>query len=287
MFLKREKEKEWNIYRAILIIIVLKHYFASLTNLSSSTVKYGDLFNIEYFPGEFSKVLLTSKDDPKLPELLREIDDGGILTLDLEWKPDFGCFNHIALFQIGSSKGALLIRQLDVTPSPVLREFIESHKFIGKGTFNDRKKLTHLFGKSLKINMEDVEKTRLIPYNHSLRFDDMVETFYGVSTVPFKDKEISISNWMNENLTLPQFLYAGFDAISLYKCIDKFPPPMSNKQRKLAKKEKKKASKKTVAAICTKEQVNDEQSVKKPNKKHKNRAAKNKIKPQRTSSKTL
>ena len=88
-------------------MLVDKKVLHNSKNLKAKTDQCGEKFNVEYFPSEFSNVHLTSRDDPNLPKLLKEIDDGGVLALDLEWKPDFnGKFNHIALFQIGSSKGA-------------------------------------------------------------------------------------------------------------------------------------------------------------------------------------
>ncbi|OHT02324.1 hypothetical protein TRFO_07142 [Tritrichomonas foetus] len=185
--------------------------------------------NVEFFDNEFTNVLLVNYNDENLEKLLNSYIDGNPIALDLEWKCDRGNTNNpIALYQICTSKGALLIRSPKIKPSAneldVLKNFFGSNKFIMKGMMCDRNKLKSMFGNDFQMEVEDVEATRLAAYKESKNFQAMVERYAGIPAAQFKDKKISTSNWQAKTLSALQVLYAAFDVVSLYKCMPNFKP---------------------------------------------------------------
>lgn len=172
-------------------------------------------------------VHFVSSQDPSLQTILDNMADGNPMALDLEWfcwaKPQV-----INCYQICSTRGVLVIHDINPTPNQIIREFLSAdsgNKFVAKGCSCDYRMLHDRFGPTFRICMEDVEITRLKPNNLSLNFIQMVETFAGPSTASFKNKKVSMSNWSAPELSTQQVLYAAFDAFSLYKCIPNFPQP--------------------------------------------------------------
>ena len=99
---------------------------------------------VEFFPNRFFKVTLISTESPDFEKHLNELDDGNIISLDLEWE------NELCLFQFCSSNGVLIIRHPNGKGNQHLHEFFLSHYFYAKGIRNDA---TCLMRKSKELNV--------------------------------------------------------------------------------------------------------------------------------------
>lgn len=190
---------------------------------------------IEFYPNFVISVLLISADDPHLQKHLNEIsnDNSEPISLDLEWN------DEICLFQFCATRSCLVIRHSKGPGNPIIRSFLEKHSFYGKGNHNDIQKLNEKFGSEFKIELEDIERTRLIPNGFSTNFVTMSEQFAGKSTAMFKDKEMTFSDWESETLSMRQVMYAAFDVVALFKCYSNFPPCATNRKPiKIKKKNK-------------------------------------------------
>ena len=62
-------------------------------------------------------------------------------------------------------------------------------KFVAKGIPGDMTRLRLYFGDDFRMNFEDVEVPRLMPYKESRNFERMVLKFAGESTEKFRDKK--------------------------------------------------------------------------------------------------
>lgn len=182
----------------------------------------GTAGDVEYFPSEYSKLVHDSVANPNYMDEINWLINGceGRIAIDLEWRPNFSA-NHpenpVSVIQMATKNGILVLRHPPQMPGdPNLKKFLMEHKFIAKGCGTDSKKLREKFGDDFKIDMLDFEKLYLTPNGLSTHFDSMVVEFYKPSTIEFKDKNVSRSNWEAETLSTQQVLYAGFDAIALY-----------------------------------------------------------------------
>lgn len=204
-------------------IIHFGNGFPTLLDYGKLPWNLNSKYSIEFYPDFVISVLLISTNDLHLQDNLNNIENGEEpIALDLEWE------DEICLFQFCSSKGCLIIRHPCGQGNPILRSFLETHSFYGKGNHNDLQKLTEKFGLTFKIDLEDIERTRLIPNSCSINFIQMSEQFAGQSTAVFKDKEMTFSNWEDETLSMRQVMYAAFDVVALFKCYPNFPPASTN-----------------------------------------------------------
>ena len=175
---------------------------------------------IEYFSNEFYEIKYFYHSNPNLLNYLNYIsNDYKKIAIDFEWKPDIKkkTNNKISLIQIGSEKGAVVIKiNHEEFISLELLNFLQNKKFIGKGIKNDLIKINLTFGNNFKINIEDITITELRKNNISENFLEMIKYYYKEPLINFKDPKITVSNWENINLTNKQIIYAAFDVISLY-----------------------------------------------------------------------
>ena len=178
----------------------------------------GELRLVEFFPGKLVRVKLTSVESGEFEECLMGIVDQGPIALDLEWD------NELCLFQFCTSKGVLVVRHEKHEGDPVLKEFLLSHQFFGKGAANDRRQLRMKFGCDFDC-IEDIAETRLVPYGHSENFMQMTLQFAGAPAAIFKDVRVAKSSWSRKVLSMRQVLYAAFDVVAIYECYPKLPPP--------------------------------------------------------------
>ncbi|KAK8891696.1 hypothetical protein M9Y10_028916 [Tritrichomonas musculus] len=203
--------------------------FTSETPLSSFKKKnwlINQTAEIEFFPDTFTPVYLLNA-NTDLKKYIPIISKDPVIFIDFEYVPFKQQASPICLFQFCCSSGAFLFRQLKWTKNKTMRDFLSKEnglKFVGKGISGDLNRLRILFGKDFDMNIEDVEQTRLYPYEESVNFDQMVEKFAGEPTAQFKDKKISCSNWNAENLEMIQVIYSAFDVVALYNCYPNFRP---------------------------------------------------------------
>lgn len=189
---------------------------------------------VEFYTNKPVPVTFVSIEDTShLTQLLNDLIDGNPMSIDFEWSPDYSRYsnNPISLFQICSSKGVVVILNStqviivnDDYTSPrdfankcpnlsILKDFISSHSFYGKGMANDRKKLNSLFGTTFSI--EDIETTKLKRHGLPLGFSRLINQLVGEPSAEFKDKYVSLSDWNARPLTVRQSLYAAFDAYAI------------------------------------------------------------------------
>ena len=214
---------------------------------------------VEFFPNKWYHVILISTETPNFMNYLNENveDKNDPIALDLEWE------DEICLFQFcfKNTKNVIIIRHPDGPGNADLLSFLKTHYFYAKGTHSDLKQLKRKFNITNVYNIvnnevvndeipedqfdecilvEDIERTRLIPYDNSVKFMDMVKKFAGEPTAEFKNVQISISNWSYTDLTKRQILYAAFDVVALVECYANYPPPLKHLTRKEKRKKKKK-----------------------------------------------
>ncbi|EAY01345.1 3'-5' exonuclease family protein [Trichomonas vaginalis G3] len=195
----------------------------------------GEMRKVMFFKGRVSLIYLTSVDHPEFKEHLKLIDIDDPICIDFEWRVSYSSKfqNHISLFQFATDNCALLIRHLPPQPSEILKEFLETHSFIGKSTGNDMRKLKDLFGTDINVKIEDIASNRLCPHGFSRNFHDMVATFVGPPLFSIKDKTVTLSNWERPKLAIIQVLYAAFDVIALSFSLPRLPPAAEPKQKVL------------------------------------------------------
>ena len=126
-----------------------------------------------------------------------------------------------------------------------LFNFLKAHFFYGKGINHDLQKLFQKFNYDFKNNIEDIARTRLEPYGHSINFVQMTLQFAGKPTAEFKDVRITKSNWDLPELSMRQVLYAAFDVVAISVAYPNFPPPMEM----IHQKKKSKTSKKLLILL--------------------------------------
>ena len=198
----------------------------SLKSLESVPWGYDGFVSVEFFRGCSTPIRVTSVSDDSFEDLLSWVDDGSeYIYMDLEWRPDCrkGEQHRPCIFQIGSSKGALVIRHpTDLPASLPLLDFLNSHKFYMKGMGADRQKLKLLYGSDIDLSrFTDIEQTMLGPLGASRNFQAMVNRWSSKQlSAQFKNKRISCSNWEAPTLKTAQVLYAAFDVVSLHEVVN-------------------------------------------------------------------
>ena len=175
----------------------------------------------------FSKVyLLDAVED--FEKFIPQITKDEVIFVDFEYVPlTIKEAAPICMFQFCCSSGAFLFRQRTTEKNEVLKNFMSVKnglKFVAKGIPGDMIRLRLFFGDDFKMNIEDVEVTRLMPYNEPLNFERMVNKFACQPTAEFKDKRISCSNWNAKNLSKIQVFYSAFDVVALYRCYPNYKP---------------------------------------------------------------
>lgn len=217
------------------IIHVTDNYV--LPTLRRNDWNVGEMRKVLFFKNKITPVYLTSVDHPDFLEHLKLIDVDEPICIDLEWRVSYSArFQfHVSLFQFSTSDCALLVRHLPSKPSAELKEFLVSHKFIGKSIGNDKRKLRDLFGPDMEIDIEDIVSTRLIPNGFSKNFHDLVNTFVGPPLFSIKDKTVTLSNWERPNLAIIQVLYSAFDVVALTHALKRLPLPQEKQISKQPK----------------------------------------------------
>ncbi|OHT08085.1 hypothetical protein TRFO_23535 [Tritrichomonas foetus] len=195
----------------------------------------GTMKKVEFFHNILTPVHVVIEDDPKLPSLLKEIDDNSTLAIDHQWsKPNDG--ENIELLLFCSSRGVLAIKKSHQEnfnySSQNLIEFIESHNFYAKNSREDAAKLSKFVGKKLnwkKYQIEDILRTRIMAYGYeNISPQKMVKQFGNnlSPTAEFLDKCIVWSKWVNETLSIEQVLFAAYRILSFYNCIPLYNKPV-------------------------------------------------------------
>lgn len=204
----------------------------NITSLKPSQVKdtkameMRKLYILEFFSGTTTTFYFTDINDPSLKQILEWVSEGmegKRMALDLEWKAFSKTRDDqkASLFQIGTNERAVIIRYVDQkslgTQHEVLRNFLLSHKFIGKGIGCDLKKLNERFDADFSTIIYDFEFMYMRKYDKCASFARMIEIYAGTPTAMFKDKKVSTSNWNAPRLSYKQVLYSTFDVVGLYQ----------------------------------------------------------------------
>ena len=234
----------------------------------SQALKEPELYKIQLIEGKTSYIYFTNIHDACLPEAFKwvtgEVGEDNTIALDLEWHPDSrGTKNKACLFQIGTCSRVLVIRYIgeNCEDGELLKNFLVSHKFIGKGIFFDLKKLYERFNVSFN-NILDMERAYLRPNHIPYGFAKMCDALGVKATAEYKNKKVSVSNWDASDLSKQQVLYSAFDVVGLYysftaakasfpetnvdytKPQKKYVPNMERKQKKEKRQKKKKGQNK-------------------------------------------
>ncbi|KAK8892305.1 hypothetical protein M9Y10_029530 [Tritrichomonas musculus] len=173
---------------------------------------------VEFYPNKWYDVILLSTETPNFLDYFSDCGDDPI-SLDLEWE------SELCLFQFCFKNKVVILRHPNGEGNKVLLNFLLTHNFYAKGINNDKKQLKRKFETDqIANNIEDIARTRLIPYNYSENFMSMVRQFSGEPTAEFKDIRITTSNWELPKLSKRQILYAAFDVVSLKECYPNYPP---------------------------------------------------------------
>ena len=195
-----------------------------LSTIEPDPWNYQGFVSVEFFPGSLVPVRVTNVLDEDFEDLLAWVDDGKkFLCADLEWCDP----NRPCIFQIGSAKGALIIRHpTDIDVSLPLLNFLNTHKFYMKGMHMDRQKLREMYGLDLIMRkFKDIDINMLRPMGASPNFKKMVSAWASSAPcVQFKNKAISVSNWEAPILSKGQVLYAAFDVVALREVVKQLVP---------------------------------------------------------------
>lgn len=194
--------------------------FAPLTYYDNEDWEIMERHLVEFYPNRWYDVILLSTETPNFLDYFSECDDDSPISLDLEWE------SELCLFQFCFKNKVVILRHPNGDGNQDLLNFLLSHKFYAKGINNDKKQLHKKFNTNkIADNIEDIARTRLVPYNYSENFMAMVRQFSGEPTAEFKDIKITTSNWELPKLSKRQILYAAFDVVSLKECYPNYPPP--------------------------------------------------------------
>jgi hypothetical protein len=165
--------------------------------------------SVEFFPGEFTRVSLTSTRNPDLRGVLLPLYKEPTIVLALKGAP--------SLYQLCYSPASVvLIRDLEPAASPILSAFLTQKQFVGKGTGGDAARLARRYGAGFSAQVEDIEATALEPRHLPVEFSEMVSFFVGAPTAPFWSPDAAASDWEAEPLALPQVLHAAFDVLAVF-----------------------------------------------------------------------
>lgn len=191
-----------------------------LETLEAEPWEYTGFVRIEFFPGQLVSVRVTAINEPAFESLLRWVDDGQKMMLDLEWKP--GDDSMPCVFQIGSKNGVLIVVHPPTHQGDKrLRDFLLTHEFYMKGMSVDLEKLKMRFGSGFKVSQfDDIHDSILAPLGIPLNFNAMIK---GLSPwrpcARFKNKDITVSDWEGP-LTMGQVIYAAFDVVGLAAAVE-------------------------------------------------------------------
>lgn len=219
--------------------------------------KINEFHDVEFFPGKITRVYLISNQYRDMINILKQLetdDDShknqenqNTIAIDLEWE-----YTKLCLIQFCGNNICIIIRlftnediqnhqelnqqqeneeNLIKQNNEILTNFLNTHKFYGKGMHNDKKMLLSYFGSTFSNNLEDIEKTRLAVNDLSRNFNQMTLQFAGEPTATFKVIEMTKSDWSLPELSFRQVLYAAFDTVSLYYCYPNFPKTKNSIER--------------------------------------------------------
>ena len=202
-----------------------------LPNLLDNNVACPNMMRIELYKNSYCYVYFTTLDDKYLKDAFDWMWETSYnyIIYDLEWKPDSPkVTNKIALFQFSSFDRVLIIRNTYIVSPEIMnngldivRSFVLSHTLIGKGIGCDLQKfdITLNIHTKTQATIYDFAELYLKPNNLSENFNKMVEQFTCLkSTVDFKQKKVSRSNWTQKVYTWKMLLYSINDVYILGQC---------------------------------------------------------------------
>jgi len=196
----------------------------SLPDLGNFDWRVGESRIVEFFPGQNTRVTLYDISDPALPLILSFLDRSPHIAIDFEWFAFSKQPKVISVYQIASSQGVFVIRDLNKNAAnPFFRDFLSSHSFVGKGNSEDLRHLRFRYGSDFRFSIEDIAETRLKPNNLSLNFQNFVSSFHCDPKANFKEKRVALSDWDRRVLTIEQVCYAAFDAFAIYCAFPNLP----------------------------------------------------------------
>ena len=167
------------------------------------------------------EIINTSK---QLEQAMREIQINPFISFDSEQKPTFkkGEASHgVSLIQLASKSKCYLIQMKQIRNIKPLVKLLENEKIIkiGTGLKGDKSSLFKEFNLRLKstIDLEDVFK-KLSAKN---QIGAKKAAFIILNEKLLKSKNMSRSNWENEDLSIGQVKYASEDACVVYDVLNK------------------------------------------------------------------
>ena len=168
---------------------------------------------VEPIPVQF----VSSNNEEALKVLLDDIvQDEEDIALHLE------CYlnknrKDIALFEVGTSKGALLIQNKGQCKT--MMDFLLSHTFNTREFDSNKAYIKRYFGCHVELSLIDVKKEYLAPKHYSFSFKDMVNTLAGMEiSAQFKNPQVTWSKW-HQQLNLQQMCYAAYIVIGLHRSL--------------------------------------------------------------------
>ena len=128
--------------------------------------KIGEKREIEFFPNEFTTVILLNS-DRDLKKFIPIISESKIISIDCRfYSLDLERKHYISLFTFATSKNAYVFYKTTKEPNDKLKKFLSKESglnFIGKDSRKIEKQLNRLYGPDFQINIKDI--VTMIPKN--------------------------------------------------------------------------------------------------------------------------
>lgn len=199
---------------------------------------------VEFYSHQPVSVTLLYSSDPMLYEKLSGLIDGKPISIDLEWAQPINHSPHpVELFQFSSSKGTIIVATHENKGFDQIGRFLHSAQFFGKGMSCDKKKLFECTGENFD-QIEDIEKTRLLPNGLPINFEALTQMFLGPGNAKFKDHKVQRSDWSVRPLSILQILYGAHDSYAMLqvyrKIVEKYGEEIKVDLNQKSEKDKKK-----------------------------------------------
>lgn len=223
----------------------------SLENLKKLNWDIGISYNIEFFDGILSQVILLDTDSD-ISQFIKKISFDKTIFADFEYvlparqkklpPEEQNGIPKICLFSFCCTSGVYIFKQTNTVPNNQLKQFLSAkngRKFIGINTEGVVSRLHNFFDKDFKISLEDVAKSYLDPKKEPSSFYEIIVKYVGEPLAKFNCEKIKNTNWSKPNMKMAQIITLAFKVFALslfYKNHSKLNSNISKTQEPIKEK---------------------------------------------------